>query len=322
VASIDDGWWLPKIILWIGFIVIAFVIPNNFFTYYGYISMIGAGFFILIQLVLLVDLAYNWSSNWVRNYEEDDENPKWFYLLLTCSITTYLISLTASILYYVYFCDGQSCYYNIIFVTVNMIACILFSLASISSKVQEYNPRIGLLQSGVVTLYSTYLIGSALLSEPTTCNPYAEMTDSIPGYISLALRTIFTIAAVCYSTVRAATSSEQLSIAGSDTQNLLENGDKKDGEGEIHHDEDEHDDEAQEISYNHTFFHLTFALGAMYVGELLTDWATVSAATYSTLLVDFGWVSVWVKIVSSWLAILIYCWTIVAPILLPERDWN
>jgi len=322
-AAIDDGWWGPKILVWLGFIVIAFVIPNNFFQYYGYVSMIGAGFFILIQLVLLIDLAYTWSSSWVRNWEEDDENSRWFIALLSCSIGLYLISLTATILYYVYFCNAQKCYYNIIFVTVNILACVLFTLASISSKVQESNPRTGLLQSGVVTLYATYLIGSSLLSEPETdCNPYAAMSDSIPAYISLALGAIFTIVAVCYSTVRAATSSEAMSIAGTDTQILLENGEKKDEISTSGAESDEVDDESQSTSYSHSFFHLTFALGAMYVGELLTDWATVSTLTYSTMTVDFGWVSVWVKIVSSWLVIVIYCWTVVAPIILPDREWD
>jgi hypothetical protein len=32
--------------------------------------------------------------------------------------------------------------------------------------------------------------------------------------------------------------------------------------------------------------------------------------------------SVWVKMISSWLVILLYFWTLIAPIVLPDRDWN
>jgi len=246
----------------------------------------------------------------------------------------YILSLVGTILYYVYFCRSGDCYYNIIFVTVNLLACCLFTLVSISSKVQEFNPRIGLLQSGVVTLYATYLVGSSLLSVPEIeCNPYAGIPDSAVTYIVAAVGAIFTIVAVCYSTVRAATSSEQFTSGGEggaggaggsegagDTQALLEASGA--GEGEHHHDGDEADDEAHATTYNHSFFHLTFALAAMYIGELLTDWSSVSKLTYSTLDVDYGWVSVWVKMVSSWLAIILYCWTIVAPFLVPDREWD
>lgn len=32
--------------------------------------------------------------------------------------------------------------------------------------------------------------------------------------------------------------------------------------------------------------------------------------------------SVWVKIVSSWMCIIIYTWTLIAPALFPDRDFN
>jgi serine incorporator 1/3 len=32
--------------------------------------------------------------------------------------------------------------------------------------------------------------------------------------------------------------------------------------------------------------------------------------------------SVWVKIISSWLCIGLYLWSLVAPILLPDRDFS
>ncbi|CAG0901169.1 unnamed protein product [Cyprideis torosa] len=32
--------------------------------------------------------------------------------------------------------------------------------------------------------------------------------------------------------------------------------------------------------------------------------------------------SVWVKIISSWVCIGLYCWTLVAPLLFPDRDFG
>jgi hypothetical protein len=38
--------------------------------------------------------------------------------------------------------------------------------------------------------------------------------------------------------------------------------------------------------------------------------------------VDHGFTAVWVKLSTSWLAALLYIWTLIAPIVLPGRDWN
>jgi len=37
--------------------------------------------------------------------------------------------------------------------------------------------------------------------------------------------------------------------------------------------------------------------------------------------IDQGMTSTWVKIVSSWLTIIMYVWTLVAPIIFPEREF-
>jgi len=72
-AGLQDGWWIVKFIVWLCFTVIAFVIPNGFYQYYGYFAFIGAAFFIVFQLLLLVDMAYTWTEAWVRNYEENED---------------------------------------------------------------------------------------------------------------------------------------------------------------------------------------------------------------------------------------------------------
>ena len=36
-------------------------------------------------------------------------------------------------------------------------------------------------------------------------------------------------------------------------------------------------------------------------------------------LLDVGWVSVWVKIVTQWLTAVLYLWTLIAPTLFPDR---
>ena len=39
-------------------------------------------------------------------------------------------------------------------------------------------------------------------------------------------------------------------------------------------------------------------------------------------LINVGWTSVWVKVVSQWVTAALYMWTLVAPLVLPDRDFS
>ena len=47
-------------------------------TAWMYIGMIGGFLFILIQLILLIDLAHGWAENWIGKYEDTD-NKAYYY---------------------------------------------------------------------------------------------------------------------------------------------------------------------------------------------------------------------------------------------------
>jgi len=89
-------------------------------------------------------------------------------------------------------------------------------------------------------------------------------------------------------------------------------------------DDDKENDDAP-VSYSYSYFHFTFFLAALYLTMLLTNWllptSSEDANKNTTISVDQGEVSVWVKIVSSWLTCLLYMWTIIAPIIFPEREF-
>ena len=72
------------------------------------------------------------------------------------------------------------------------------------------------------------------------------------------------------------------------------------------------------IQYNYTFFHAIFALGVMYFSMLLTAWGSLTSDTAE----GQGWATVWVKIVSVWITCGIYFWTLIAPIVMPDRDFT
>lgn len=81
------------------------------------------------------------------------------------------------------------------------------------------------------------------------------------------------------------------------------------------------DSEAEGVTYNWSLFHLMFALATLYIMMTLTNWYSPGAdVTIETLSANMS--AVWVKMVSSWLCCAIYVWTLIAPVVFPERDFN
>ena len=59
-AGLQNGFWGLKLLTWLGFLIGAFFIPNEFFIGWSkWFAMWAAGGFVLVQVVLLIDFAYN-----------------------------------------------------------------------------------------------------------------------------------------------------------------------------------------------------------------------------------------------------------------------
>jgi hypothetical protein len=102
-APIQNGFWMPKLLGWIGMIVLTFFIPNSFFIVWGnYFAMIGACLFLLIGLILLVDLAHNWAEYCQEKIEVGDSRV-WTGMLVGSAMTMYLASFAMTIVMYIYF---------------------------------------------------------------------------------------------------------------------------------------------------------------------------------------------------------------------------
>lgn len=67
-------------------------------------------------------------------------------------------------------------------------------------------------------------------------------------------------------------------------------------------------------------------MAVLYIMMTLTYWFDISkvseAKTDGNLLTIAGMAPVWIKIVSTWVCAIIYTWTLVAPALLPDREFG
>jgi len=176
------------------------------------------------------------------------------------------------------------------------------------------------------------------------------VSGGVDDKVSLIIGVLFTVLALVYSALRVSTSSESLSpketkrqkakllatLAHEDEQPLTINSEKEEDKDEKDKkekdieagssDTDSEVDAEAKVPYNFSFFHFTFLLAAMYLGMVLTNWQSISIVTGegltdNTILIDQGPSAVWVKMISSWVTLLLFIWTMIAPVLFPNRKF-
>lgn len=363
-AAIQNGWWGPKVLLWFVLVAISFLIPNGFFIFWGnYVSLIGATIFILLGLVLLVDFAHSWSETCLENWEASPSSNLWQWILIGSTGGMYLATIALTGVLYAFF-TASGCTLNKFFISFNLALCVLITILCIHPTVQEYNPRSGLAQSSMVAAYCTYLVMSAVGNHAhETCNPLRSGAATGTRTTAVVVGAAFTFLAIAYSTTRAATQSRalvgkkkygsvQLPIdpeeghevsvvstqpgrtespryqallaaveAGAIPASALQEEEDEEEEVELG---EMRDDERSGTRYNYTWFHIIFAIGAMYVAMLLTDWNVMKASSSpdsDTEDVSIGRseTAMWMRIVSSWVCMLLYIWSLLAPVIMPDR---
>ncbi|XP_031774176.1 probable serine incorporator isoform X2 [Apis florea] len=341
-APIQNGFWAIKYLLIIGGIIGAFFIPEKSFgTTWMYFGMIGGFLFIIIQLILIVDFAHSWADVWVRNYEET-ESKGWYAALLGATLFNYIVSITGIVLL---FTQGNNCDLNKFFISVNLILCVIASIISILSNVQEHNPRSGLLQSSVVSLYVVYLTWSGISNSPDhKCNPGflkiilndADSRNRVAFDKESIIGLIIWFSCVLYSSLSTASKSSKITMSenilvkdngavrNAGDQSLIDNEDYtlvegRNADSETGNEAKVWDNEEDSVAYNWSFFHLTFALATLYVMMTLTNWYQPNS-NLDTLNANIA--SMWVKIISSWMCLGLYIWSLIGPVVLPNRDFS
>ncbi|XP_035244287.1 serine incorporator 1-like [Anguilla anguilla] len=355
-AAVHNGFWFFKIAAIIAVTAGAFYIPEGSFTRAWFVVGTGGAFvFILIQLVLLVDFAHSWNEAWVDKMENGNSKA-WYAALLSVTGLCYIFSLVAIILFFVFYTQPEGCGVNKFFISFNMILCMVVSVVSVLPKVQEAQPRSGLLQSSLITLYTMYLTWSAMTNEPEReCNPsllsiiqqmaaptptpetaenqtatviisteepaptapYLQWWDA-QSIVGLALFVL----CILYSSIRSSSTSQvnKLTLASKDTVILEETSVAAPEEAE---DGDGprrvEDNERDMVKYSYSFFHFMLFLASLYIMMTLTNWYSPDAH-YNTM--TSKWPSVWVKICSSWVCLALYAWTLIAPAVLTGRDFS
>ena len=209
-----NGNWATKIFLYCFFVVGAFFLPNAFFYGYSFVARIGSFLFLLLQLIIIVDYAFDMHEMFLIKMEACDSEQSTAHeggdrvqmcccscglggvkaLYLAASFLHLLLAVVGVVLLYVFYTSqDQGCAENVVIITLTL----LFGLAITATGVIQCKKTndvgddgsVGLLVPSVVFCYCVYYAYDAVKANPNpTCHPVEfSYTSNDAGAILLGL---------------------------------------------------------------------------------------------------------------------------------------
>jgi hypothetical protein len=237
-------------------------------------------------------------------------------LVLTGIITAG--NITFAVFQYIWY---YSCAYNDVIITITNIAGVAFYILVFMRTRQDAS----ILTSSIVFSYCLYLQWSALASNPNnSCNPFvASATNTVMQIVVGLFFTILSLTIISASTKKEG----EGNIATAVNSAMIEN---EEDTGERVDDIENKDGEKVSAEEAHTFpvttqtifFQLLLVLASVYYCMLLTNWGNPTVFDDTTTFFESNSSSFWIKIVAEWISIAIYLFSLLAPLIFPNRDFS
>ncbi|KAL9185001.1 hypothetical protein ACHAXT_002778 [Thalassiosira profunda] len=345
--SLNREVWPAKYSMYLLLVVASVFMSNHpwFTGVFLHLSRVGAGVFIVVQQIILIDLAYNWNDNWVGKADSADRlewgsGKKWLQATIAVCSSFYVAAFIGIGLLYHYF---KGCGGNTAIITMSLIGIVAVTVVQLSGVDGS------LLTSSVISLYVVYLGYSAVSKNPHgSCNPLlAKENDPYDIAIGLVL-TALSLAWTGWSW----TAEDRLSGDNvKEARSLAKSGNTfRRGQDPVldlddplleYNDADRPpsglalgsggDDDVL-VSQGSDIWKLNaiLALVSCWVAMSLTGWGSISGAVggedgdqiHNAANPTVGKVNMAMIAVSQWVALSLYAWTLVAPRLFPDRDFS
>ena len=199
-ASSSRSWWPEKYLIYFILICFSIFLPNEpFFNGRGcyFIFRAGSILFIVLQQIILIDIAYKWNEAWLDRANECDaiawrSGIKWLRAIVTMCIILYSLCISGIIMLYHYFAKS-GCGENKLIITLSCLGIIAVT------GLQLYTCESSLLSSAVISTYITYLAYNIVSKNPNgVCNPALGKSDTFGIIVGLSL-TMVSLAWTGYS---------------------------------------------------------------------------------------------------------------------------
>jgi len=331
--------WPAKYGIFLILVLATLFIPNTplFIGFYLVVFRIFAMIFILIQQVILIDMAYNWNDSWVEKSNACDNaewgsGVKWLRAIIAMSVLLFSASFMGIILMYIYF---TGCTENTILITLTLIGILLVV------AIQMTGSDGSLLTTSVISAYVTYLAYSVVSKNPKLqCNPTLG-SDDVWGIVVGLMLTMISLAWTGWSW----TAGNRLNADGIDKTRAMipANPDRQDPEtlnldtpflnpeeqpttGVVMESSDEIAG-GGEGATSLWKLNIILAFVSCWVAASLTGWGSIQggigdAGEMTAANPQVGRVNMMMIALSQQLAIILYAWTLVAPRIFPDRDFS
>ncbi|XP_074559394.1 uncharacterized protein LOC141815350 [Curcuma longa] len=279
--SWHSNWWASKCLIYLLSIAVPFIISENVIQLYGEIARIGAGIFLLLQLISMIHFLSWCDSQWISDLQPNKCGLFGLFLSTIFCIASFFGII---MMYYVYALDS-TCIINIFIITWTAALVTVIMMVSLHSKVNA-----GLLSSAIMGSYIVFLCWSAIHSEPPMekCNKRKRMVDR--DDMTTILSFFIAIGAIVMATFSTGTDSNSFQFKKNEVQS------------------------ADDAPYNYATFHFIFSMGSMYFAMLFINWQLNQPTKKWSI--DVGWVSTWIKIANECLAASIYLWKLMYPLIM------
>lgn len=328
---LENGFWFIKFHLFCLSILLSLLIPEGHLSNaIMHVGWIGSFIVMVIQLVLIIDLAKTFNAYWVERMELSTRPNAWYLSMLLFTSLLYTLSMSFVVYFYAtYAVSIKDCRTNLIFITAVVVLCIIASLLSIHPKVRE----TGLLQAGIVTSYSVYFAWTCMLHYPySACNPTWSILVVTEFNFHLQFNMIFdlfvTFALLVNDIVRVPSVQHLLATVNLMDccvfQSQVENNPESPAEN----------DERPLVVSNFSMFYLFLILICLHLLMTISNFYTpegivgtedeVVESEYKLIDMDqyvkslSQWVASCLKMIVCIVFLLLYMWTILAPVILPH----
>lgn len=287
-GRLHSAFFPAKAFLWVGLLFGFFFVDNVVLRRYFEAARAGSAVFLIMQVVAILDAVYSTNERWLERAELGECTYR--LRLAMFAFVSNGGAITGIVLMYWRYLDNTT---SVGFVSGTLAIFVIFTAVSLLPQVNG-----GLLTSGAASLYCTYLCATAIFNDPANSAPQPLWLQVI-GFL-IALGTLV------YTAQDMGKGGEAFSV-------YAERGSR---EGE-----EERDEEVHPLYFS--FFHFTYALGAMYAAMLFNNWSYTSVVQQYDL--DKGQGSMWVKVACEWTVAVLYLWMLLAPVVgrrcCPGRDF-
>jgi len=208
VPTLNREAWPAKYALFGFGLLLTVFLPSDplFSSVYLWMARLGAAIFVVLQQVILIDVAYNWNDDWVEKANESDRlsfgsGSGWLHAIVGVCVALYTACLTIIGVLYAQYTGGdrdgdgedhdhdhdhEGCAGNTWVITLTLLG-----IAGVTALQLLGTSEGSLLTSGIISLYAVYLCFSIVSKNPKgRCNPRLGHNDVWGITIGLLLTTV------------------------------------------------------------------------------------------------------------------------------------